>query len=264
MGLNDVPTAGDVYQVVPSERDARSKVEVIRVANSVTVQAPKTTLEDIFKQIEDGAIKELNLIIKADVQGSLEPIVTSLNDLNKGTIKINTLHATTGNISESDILLASASKAVVIGFNVTADTSARRIAETEGVSIRLYTIIYRLIEDVEKALKGMLAPEFRETVIGQATVQAVFKITKMGNIAGCRVNSGEIRRNARIRVMRNGEVIHEGEVASLKHEKDDVKEVRQGFDCGISLKNFSDYLAGDIMISYTVEKVGALKSGLLE
>jgi translation initiation factor IF-2 len=264
MGLNDVPTAGDVYQVVPSERDARSKVEVIRVANSVTVQAPKTTLEDIFKQIEDGAIKELNLIIKADVQGSLEPIVTSLNDLNKGTIKINTLHTTTGNISESDILLASASKAVVIGFNVTADTSARRLAETEGVSIRLYTIIYRLIEDVEKALKGMLAPEFRETVIGQATVQAVFKITKMGNIAGCRVNSGEIRRNSRIRVMRNGEVIHEGEVASLKHEKDDVKEVRQGFDCGISLKNFSDYLAGDIMISYTVEKVGALMSGLLE
>jgi translation initiation factor IF-2 len=264
MGLNDVPTAGDVYQVVPSERDARSKVEVIRVANSVTVQAPKTTLEDIFKQIEDGAIKELNLIIKADVQGSLEPIVTSLNDLNKGRIKINTLHATTGNISESDILLASASKAVVIGFNVTADTSARRLAETEGVSIRLYTIIYRLIEDVEKALKGMLAPEFRETVIGQATVQAVFKITKMGNIAGCRVNSGEIRRNSRIRVMRNGEVIHEGEVASLKHEKDDVKEVRQGFDCGISLKNFSDYLAGDIMISYTVEKVGALMSGLLE
>jgi len=264
MGLNDVPTAGDVYQVVPSERDARSKVEVIRVANSVTVQAPKTTLEDIFKQIEDGAIKELNLIIKADVQGSLEPIVTSLNDLNKGTIKINTLHATTGNISESDILLASASKAVVIGFNVTADTSARRLAETEGVSIRLYTIIYRLIEDVEKALKGMLAPEFRETVIGQATVQAVFKISKMGNIAGCRVNSGEIRRNARIRVMRNGEVIHEGEVASLKHEKDDVKEVRQGFDCGISLKNFTDYLAGDTMISYTVEKVGALKSGLLE
>jgi len=264
MGLNDVPTAGDVYQVVPSERDARVKVEVIRVANSVTVQAPKTTLEDIFKQIEDGAIKELNLIIKADVQGSLEPIVTSLNDLNKGTIKINTLHATTGNITESDILLASASKAVVIGFNVTADTSARRIAETEGVSVRLYTIIYRLIEDVEKALKGMLAPEFRETVIGQATVQAVFKISKMGNIAGCRVNSGEIRRNARMRIMRNGEVIHDGEVASLKHEKDDVKEVRQGFDCGISLKNFSEYLAGDTMISYTVEKVGALKSGLLE
>ncbi len=157
-------------------------------------------MEDIFKQIEDGALKELNLIIKADVQGSLEPIVTSLNDLNKGKIKINTLHATTGNISESDVLLASASKAIVIGFNVTADTSARRLAETEGVSIRLYDIIYRLIEDVEKALKGMLAPEFREEIIGQATVQAVFKITKLGNIAGCRVTSGEVRRNAKIRV----------------------------------------------------------------
>lgn len=264
MGLNDVPTAGDVYEVVPSEREARAKIEAKKLASTVAVQAPKATLEDIFKQIEDGALKELNLIIKADVQGSLEPIVTSLNDLNKGKIKINTLHATTGNISESDVLLASASKAIVIGFNVTADTSARRLAETEGVSIRLYDIIYRLIEDVEKALKGMLAPEFREEIIGQATVQAVFKISKLGNIAGCRVTTGEVRRNAKIRVVRNGQVIHEGEVASLKHEKDDVKEVRQGFDCGISLKNFTDYAAGDTMISYTVEKVGALKSGLLE
>lgn len=264
MGLNDVPTAGDVYEVVPSERDARVKIEARKIASTIAVQAPKATLEDIFKQIEEGALKELNLIIKADVQGSLEPIVTSLNDLNKGKIKINTLHATTGNISESDVLLASASKAIVIGFNVTADTSARRLAETEGVSIRLYDIIYRLIEDVEKALKGMLAPEFREEIIGQATVQAVFKITKLGNIAGCRVTSGEVRRNAKIRVIRNGQVIHEGEVASLKHEKDDVKEVRQGFDCGISLKNFTEYAAGDTMVSYTVEKVGALKSGLLE
>ena len=264
MGLNDVPSAGDVYEVVPSEKDARVKVDAIRVANSVTVQAPKTTLEDIFKQIEDGAARELNLIIKADVQGSLEPIVSSLSELNKGAIRINTLHATTGNISESDILLASASKAIVIGFNVNADTAARRLAEAEGVSIRLYNIIYRLLEDVEKALKGMLAPEFKEEIIGQATVQAVFKINKLGNIAGCRVNSGEVRRNARMRVIRSGEVIHEGEVASLKHEKDDVKEVRQGFDCGISLKNFSEYAAGDIMVSFTVEKVGALKSGLLE
>jgi translation initiation factor IF-2 len=264
MGLNDVPTAGDVYEVVPSEREARAKIETKKLASAVAVQAPKTTLEDIFKQIEDGALKELNLIIKADVQGSLEPIVTSLNDLNKGKIKINTLHATTGNISESDVLLASASKAIVIGFNVTADTAARRLAETEGVSIRLYDIIYRLIEDVEKALKGMLAPEFREEIIGQATVQAVFKISKLGNIAGCRVTTGEVRRNAKIRVVRNGQIIHEGEVASLKHEKDDVKEVRQGFDCGIALKNFSEYAAGDTMISYTVEKVGALKSGLLE
>ena len=264
MGLNDVPTAGDVYEVVPSEKDARVKVDALRNARIVNLQAPKATLEDIFKLIKEGEARELNLIIKADVQGSLEPIVTSLQDLNKGTIKINILHGTTGNISESDILLASASQAVVIGFNVTADTAARRLAETEGVSIRLYTIIYRLIEDVEKALKGMLAPEFREEIIGQAVVQVVFKIGKVGNIAGCRVTSGEIRRNAKMRVTRNSQVIHEGEVGSLKHEKDDVKEVRQGFDCGIALKNFTDYTAGDTLISYTIEKVGALKSGLLE
>lgn len=264
MGLNDVPSAGDVYQVVPSEKDARVKVDALRNARIINLQAPKATLEDIFKLIKDGEARELNLIIKADVQGSLEPIVTSLQDLNKGTIRINILHATTGNISESDILLASASQAVVIGFSVTADTAARRLAETEGVSIRLYTIIYRLIEDVEKALKGMLAPEFREEIIGQAVVQAVFKIGKVGNIAGCRVTSGEIRRNAKMRVTRNSQVIHEGEVGSLKHEKDDVKEVRQGFDCGIALKNFTDYTAGDTLTSYTIEKVGALKSGLLE
>jgi translation initiation factor IF-2 len=264
MGLNDVPSAGNVFTVVPTERDARAQVEASKAASAVVYQAPKTTLEDIFKQIKDGAARELNLIIKADVQGSLEPIVTSLQDQNKGPIKINILHSTTGNITESDILLASASGAIVIGFNVTADTSARRLAETEGVSIRLYSIIYRLFEDVEKALKGMLAPEFKEEIIGQANVMAIFNIGKLGNIAGCRVTTGEVRRNAKMRVMRGGKVVHEGEVASLKHEKDDVKEVRQGFDCGIALKNFSEFQQGDTLVSYTVEKVGQLKSGLLE
>lgn len=264
MGLNDVPSAGDVYEVMPSEREARAKLQAIKTANTVSIQAPKTTLEDIFKQIKEGEAKELNLIIKADVQGSLEPIVTSLQDQNKSAIKVNILHATTGNISESDILLASASQAIVIGFNVTADTAARRLAETEGVSIRLYDIIYRLLEDVEKAVKGMLAPEFREEIIGQAVVQAVFKIGKVGNIAGCRVTNGEIRRNAKLRVIRNGQVIHEGEISSLKHEKEDVKEVRQGFDCGIALKNYGEYGVGDTLISFIIEKVGALKSGLLE
>jgi translation initiation factor IF-2 len=264
MGLNDVPSAGDVFTVVPSEREARAQVEASKAASAVVYQAPKTTLEDIFKQIKDGEARELNLIIKADVQGSLEPIVTSLQDQNKGPIKINILHSTTGNITESDILLASASGAIVIGFNVTADTSARRLAETEGVSIRLYNIIYRLFEDVEKALKGMLAPEFKEEVIGQASVMAIFNIGKLGNIAGCRVTSGEVRRNAKMRVLRKDKVIHEGEVASLKHEKDDVKEVRQGFDCGIAMKNFSEFQQGDILVSYTIEKVGQLKSGLLE
>jgi translation initiation factor IF-2 len=264
MGLNDVPTAGDIYEVVPSEKDARAKLQIARDSVQQAVQAPKTTLEDLFKQFEEGALKELNLIIKADVQGSLEPIVNSLNDLNKGEIKVNVLHASTGNITDNDILLASASAAVVIGFNVTAETPARRLAEAEGISIRLYNIIYRLMEDVEKALKGMLEPEFKEETIGQAVVQAVFNISKLGKIAGCRVTSGEFRRNGKIRVIRNGQTLHEGEVSSLKHEKDDVKEVRTGFDCGVSLKNFSEFQPGDTLVCYTIEKVGAPKGTLLD
>ena len=263
MGLNDIPSAGDIYQVVKSEKDARVIVQAIKAEAQAAVAAPKATLEDIFKQIEEGALKELRLIIKADVQGSLEPIVNSLNEFNQGEIKVNILHASTGNILENDILLASASDAIVIGFNVVADTPARRLADTEGVSIRLYDIIYRLTEDVEKALKGMLAPEFKEEIIGQANILAVFKISKLGNIAGCRVTSGEMRRNAKVRVIRNGETIHEGEMASLKHEKEDVKEVRTGFECGIALKNFSEYQAGDTLVCFVVEKVGAPKSALL-
>jgi translation initiation factor IF-2 len=155
-------------------------------------------------------------------------------------------------------MLASASKAIIIGFNVQAETSARRLAEAEGISIRLYDIIYRLTEDIEKALKGMLAPEFKETTVGKAEVLAVFKISKLGNIAGCRVTQGELRRNGKIRVLRGGQEIHNGEVASLKHEKEDVREVRQGYDCGVSLKNFDAFQAGDQLECYVRERVGVL------
>ena len=160
----------------------------------------------------------------------------------------------TGNISENDVMLASASHAILLGFNVTTDQAARNLAEQEGVSIRLYEIIYRMIEDIEKALKGMLEPEIREIQVGQAQVRQVFKIHKVGSIAGCRVISGELRRNARIRVIRNGTMVFEGEVSSLKHEKDDVKEVRQGFECGVSLKGYNDIEEGDLLESYTIEK----------
>ncbi len=185
-------------------------------------------------------MRELRLIIKADVQGSLEPIVSTLNDMSQGDIKINILHAETGNIGENDVMLACASKAVIIGFNVQPDSAARRLAETEGVSIRLYDIIYRMTEDIEKALKGMLEPEEKETVIGHAEVRQVFRISKVGNIAGCRVTDGEIRRNGRMRVLRAGQTIHEGAITSLKHLQEDVREVRAGFECGIGLKGFDD------------------------
>ena len=257
MGLNEVPGVGEVFQVYPSEREARAVVEQRKIAAQVKAAAvPKATLEELFSRVQAGEEKELRLVIKADVQGSLEPIVTSVNDLKKGDINVNVIYAETGNITENDILLAGASKAIVLGFNVTAVPSSRRVAEAEGVSIRLYEIIYRLTEDLEKALKGMLAPEFKETVLGKAQVMAVFSISKVGNIAGCKVFNGEMRRNGKMRVFRGEKQIHDGEVSSLKIQKDDVREVRQGFECGISLRSFNEFVPGDILECYMVEKVG--------
>jgi translation initiation factor IF-2 len=175
----------------------------------------------------------------------------------KGEIGVNILHTGTGNISESDIELAAASKAIVMGFSVTADGPAQRKAEKEGVSIRLYDIIYRMTEDVEKALKGMLQPEERERVIGKAEVRSIFKITRYGKIAGCRVLEGEMRRNAFVRVLRNGKEVFNGELTSLKHEKEDVKDVKEGFECGINLKEFDDFKEGDIIQCYVRELVAA-------
>ncbi len=255
MGLGDVPPAGELFRVVPNEKEARAMIETRRTEiREGAVLAPKATLEELFQKFKAGEVRELPLIVKADVQGSLEPIMSELNELGKGEIKINILHAETGNINESDVMLAAASKAIVIGFNVQADSAARSLADSEGVSIRTYDIIYRMTEDIEKALKGMLEPEMREVAIGQAVVRALFKINKVGTIAGCRVTQGEIRRNARIRVKRGEEKIFDGEVSSLKHEKDDVREVRQGFDFGISLKGFNDLVEGDVLECYTLEK----------
>lgn len=257
MGLNDVPVAGDLFQVVESEREAREIVfERAQMSQQAAASAKSAvTLEELFNRFQAGEVRELRLIIKADVQGSLEPIISSLNELNKGDIKITILYAETGNIGENDVMLASASNAIVIGFNVQPDPAARRLAESEGVSIRIYDIIYRLTEDVEKALKGMLEPEEKEVIIGHAEVRAVFPIRKVGNVAGCRVLDGEIRRSARIRVIRNGEVIHEGSIASLRHLQEDVREVRAGFECGIGLKGFDDIQIGDRLECYVLEKV---------
>ena len=255
LGFGDVPPAGDLFQVVPTEKEARAVIQERQSEkNRHSVTTGKATLEQLFEKFQAGEVRELPLVLKADVQGSLEPIVNSLNELSQGEIKINVIHAETGSISENDVMLATASKAIVLGFNVTADNAARNLAEQQGVSIRLYEIIYRLIEDIEKALKGMLEPEIKEINIGQAQVRAIFTINKVGTIAGCRVIQGEVRRNTRIRVMRNGLKVFDGEISSLKHEKDDVKEVRQGFECGISLKGYNDLSEGDILESYVIEK----------
>jgi translation initiation factor IF-2 len=255
MGLSELPSAGDVFKVVGSEKEARQVILERQESNrKEDSSAKKITLEELFSKIKAGEAKELNLILKADVQGSLEPIINEINNLGKGEIRINILHAETGNISENDVLLASSSQAIIVGFSVQADVAARRLADTEGVSIRLYDIIYRLIEDVEKALKGMLAPEFTEKLIGKAVVLQVFSLSKGSKIAGCRVTEGEVRRNGKIRVTRGKDIVYEGEVGSLKHEKEDVREMRTGFECGIGLKNFNDVQVGDVIDCYLLEK----------
>lgn len=180
--------------------------------------------------------------------------MSELEKLGKGEIGINILYAETGNIGENDVMLASASHAIIIGFNVQADVAARRLAEKEGVSIRLYEIIYRMTEDIEKALKGMLEPEIVEKVIGHAQVLAVFTASKLGKVAGCKVLDGELRRNARIRLVRSKDILYEGDLASLRHEKEDVREVRTGFECGVGFKNFTDIQVGDQLICYVMEK----------
>lgn len=257
LGLNEVPAAGDLFEVFASEKEARQIIEgrVQSQQQAATSQKTALTLEELFNKFQSGEVRELRLIVKADVQGSLEPIVSSLNDLGSGEIKLNILHAETGNIGENDVMLAAASKAIVVGFNVQSDAPARRLAEAEGVSIRLYDIIYRLTEDVEKALKGMLEPQEVETVIGYADVRAIFKISKLGNIAGCRITDGEIKRGARARVRRGNVIIHESNISSLKHVQEDVRELRAGFECGISVKGFEDFAVGDLIECYTLEKV---------
>ncbi len=263
LGLNDVPVAGEPFRVVENEREARNLVAERAEKEKADKNSPvgALTLESMFEAFQAGHVRELRLIVKADVQGSLEPIVSSLEAMKskdkEGEIGVHVLHTGTGNISESDIQLAGASKAIVMGFNVVADGPAQRKAEKEGVSIRLYDIIYRMTEDVEKALKGMLKPELKERVIGKAEVLQVFKISRYGKIAGCRVTEGELRRGAFLRIYRDKTLVYEGELTSLKHEKDDVKEVKTGFECGINLKDFDDFKEKDVIECYVRELVAA-------
>jgi translation initiation factor IF-2 len=259
LGLSDVPDAGEVFVTPESEREARTMVAERRLAAQQEAERPRAakTLDQVFDAFQKGETQELRLIVKADVQGSLEPIVSSLRDLTVGEIKVNVLHAATGNIGENDVMLAAASDAIIIGFSVMADPGAKRMAEAEGVDIRQYDIIYRLTEDVEKALKGLLAPETRKVVLGKAEVRKVFRIPKIGNIAGSLVTQGELRRGARVRVLRGQDEIYDGTITSLKHEKEDVREIREGFECGIGVRGFTEFQDGDILECYTQEQVTA-------
>ena len=258
MGMNDLPEAGDVFQVVANEKEARAIVQERKEHREAQRSHKRATLEELFARYKSGQAKELRLILKADVQGSLEPIINSLEDLGRQQkdISINILHAETGNITENDILLAAASDAIVIGFDVAADAATKRLADNEGVSVRIYNIIYRLLEDIEKALKGLLEPEIVEKLIGRANVLAIFRVSKGGTAAGCRVIDGELRRNAHVRVLRDNEEIFKSEMASLKREKEDVREVREGMECGLTIKGYEAVEVGDLIECFVLEKFG--------
>jgi translation initiation factor IF-2 len=261
MGLSDVPKAGELFSVVENEKVAREMIderEVLAERKEVEID-PAANLEQLFARVQAGEEEELRLIIKADVQGSLEPIVNSVKDMKSGSeeqdIGVKVIYAGTGNVTNDDVNLASTTNSIILGFNVGPDSGAKRLADAKGISIRRYNIIYHLIDDIEKALKGMLEPVEKKILIGRANVQAIFPSGKYEQVAGCKVETGEIRRNAKIRVLREGKIAFEGDIASLKHHKDDVNEVRDGFEFGIGLKGFSGFEEGDVLESYVIEMV---------
>jgi translation initiation factor IF-2 len=257
MGLDQPPHAGDLFEVADSVKIARALVEERRQQRQVVpAEIPAVTLEDLFSRFQAGETKELLLIIKVDVDGSLEPVVNSVQNLSSTDRKVRVLHADVGDITENDVNLASASRAVVLGFNVTADGPALRLAEALGVDIRTYDIIYKLIESVELALHGMLEPEYENKVIGVAEVRRVIRLPKIGNIAGSYVLEGTIRRNAKVRVLRRGQVLAENVgVSSLKRFEEDVRDVRTGFECGIGLDGFHAFEEGDRLEFFVRERV---------
>jgi translation initiation factor IF-2 len=257
-GLDGIPEAGEQFIVVENEKVARRMIEETAEDQRVDpTQRGRTTstLDEFFNRLQQGETKTLNLIVKADVQGSLEPIVNSLEKLSNEEVDIDILRAATGPITESDVLLASASDAIILGFSVEADPIARNAAASEGVQIQTYNIIYKLIEDVELALNGMLEPVYEDVVIGRAEVREVFKIRGVGTIAGCFMRTGEGRRNAKARLIRNTKLLHSGGVASLKHLADNVREVKAGFEFGVSIEGWNDYKPGDIIEFFTTQRV---------
>ena len=258
MGLSDVPAAGDVLEVVSDERDARElaakrsqRKREIRMATTRRM----VTLDGFLAQAKESGQRDLNLIIKADAQGSAEALRSQLDTLANEEVRTRVIHAGVGGINESDVMLASASNAIIIGFNIRPDATIMRKAETEGVDIRLYDVIYNVIDEVKAAMTGMLKPQEREVVIGQAEVRQIFKVSKVGTIAGCYVRSGKIVRDAGVRLLRDNVQVYEGKLASLKRFKDDVREVQEGYECGMAIENFNDLKEGDVIEAFTTERV---------
>ena len=255
LGFGSIPEAGDLFYIAENERAARTTVEQREKAHSIEQsQARALTLDQVVKQIDAGDVKELNLVLKADVQGSMEAVQQSLEGLSAEEAKVRLLHSACGAITDSDVMLASASEAIVIGFSVSVETSTERLADRMGVEIRRYNIIYQLIDDIERALHGMLEPVFTDVVLGRAEIREVFPSRRGIQIAGCRVTEGRVTRSATVRVMREGETIHETTVASLRHFRDEVNEMNAGTECGIILQGFNDFQEGDVLEAHRQEQ----------
>jgi translation initiation factor IF-2 len=257
-GLAGVPAAGDVFEATKDEKTARAIVaqrETATQESTAPTVRKALSLNDLFSRVQAGEVKELPIILKVDVQGSIEPIVNQLEKLSNDQVKLKVLHTGAGTIGRNDASLAIASGAIIVGFNVDVDGPARSLAEAESVDIRTYTVIYRLTEDIQKAMVGMLDPVYKETITGLAEVRQIFKIKSVGTIAGCLVREGQIQRGVSARVKRGGEVVHEGTVSSLKHLQEDVKEVKTGFECGIGVSNYSELHKGDLIECFTMQKV---------
>ena len=256
MGMSEVPNAGDVFNAVVDERMARELVQQRKDEKKNAANAPvKVSLEDLFSRIQEGELKDLNIIVKADVQGSAEAIKQSLEKLSNDEVRVKVIHSGVGAISESDVMLASTSSAIIVGFNVRPDNAARDSAVRANVDIRMYRVIYDCIGEIEAAMKGMLAPKFREAVIGHAEVRQVYKVSHVGTVCGCYVQDGKIQRGCKVRVLRDNVVIHEGELASLRRFKDDVKEVSTNFECGLSVEKFNDIKEGDVIEAFVMEQI---------
>jgi len=257
LGLDDVPMAGDELVVVADERLAREIAARRREEmRQQEMQRPvRANLDQLFEQVKAGQLPELNIIIKADVQGSVEALRGALEKLSRPDVRLNVIHAAVGGITKTDVDLAAAANAIIIGFNVRPDATARKVAEQENVDIRTYRVIYDAIEEMKKALEGMLEPEYREVVLGRAEVRALFRVPNVGTVAGCYVTEGKVVRGASVRVIRDGTVVHEGAVSSLKRFKDDVREVAEGYECGIGLEKFNDLKEGDVLEFFRMEQV---------
>jgi translation initiation factor IF-2 len=259
LGLSGVPNAGDDFFVLNDEKQAKALAEhrLLKAREKELTRTSKVTLESLFDHIQEGEIKELNTIVKSDVHGSLEALIDSLNKLSTLQVKVNILHSGTGAVTETDVMLASASNAIILAFNVRSEPKVQELADAENVDVRYYDVIYQLLDDVRSAMVGLLEPTFKENVMGRAEVRQIFQVPKLGTIGGCYVLDGRVERNARARVLRDHVIVYDGKVGSLRRFKDDAREVKAGFECGIGIDNFNDLKIGDILEAYELQEVKA-------